>query len=133
MSEFKYVMGEKEDVIILLFYGHLDRDNIPFLEQLEGQLKTKAQPFIIFNLRDLKEMTPAVHTNFARLQKSLRDAKKHIALCGIHPDVKRLLTITGIIRESEVFNNIPDAWQMLKDRAAAEAEIEAKKAKKKAA
>jgi anti-anti-sigma factor len=130
MSEFKFVLGEKEDVIILLFYGDLDRENIPALELLEEQLKVKRQPFIIFNFRDLKEMTPAVHTNFARLQKTLRDSKKHIALCGIHPDVKRLLSITGIIRESEVFNNIPDAWAMLTARAAADAESEAKRKKK---
>jgi anti-anti-sigma factor len=130
MSDFKFVMGEKEDVVILLFYGHLDRDNAGVLEQLEEQLKVKSQPFIIINLRDLKEMTPAVHQQFAKLQKTLRDAKKYIGLCGIHPEVKKLLAIQGIIRESETFNNIPDAWQMLTSRAAANAEAEAKKAAK---
>jgi anti-anti-sigma regulatory factor len=117
MGEFKYVIGEKDDLIIVLFYGDLSHRGVTQIEELEFLLKEKPNSFILLNFRDLNTMTPAVHIAFTKLQKTLRDSKKYIALCGIKPDIKHLLSVAGIIREAEVFNNIPDAWKTLTARA----------------
>jgi hypothetical protein len=41
-----------------------------------------------------------------------------IGLCGMKPDLKSSMILAGIVRENELFNNIPDAWSALSKKIA---------------
>lgn len=107
---FKYVFGEKDEVVIVLLYGSIGSREVSQLEKLEDELKSKTPPLVVFNFRDLSAFHPAGFSVFARIQKTIRDSKKTLGLCGLKPDVKRMLSSAGIIRELEVYNNVPEAW-----------------------
>lgn len=114
MSDFKIVTGEKEDIVIVLFIGQIRSQEVEELENLLVTLIEKPQPSIIFSFRDVTQFLPAAQSVFARIQTSLRKAGKLLALSSIKPDIKAALIQAGVLRESEVFNNIPESWQALK-------------------
>lgn len=113
---FRYVLGEKDEVTVVLLYGKISGNEASQLEKLGEELKVKKPPIILMNFRDLSELAPSGYTVFTQLQKTLRNAKKLLGLCGLKPDVKMSLSSAGIIRLSEVYNNVPDAWGTISAR-----------------
>ena len=111
--DFKYVLGEKEGVQLILFYGRINARVVPVLEECEKELKDKPHKILILNFHDVANLAPAAHIFFTKFQKTVRDAGKLLGVCGLRPDVKTSLLLAGIIRESELYNNIPDAWKAL--------------------
>jgi anti-anti-sigma regulatory factor len=112
-SAFKYVLGEKDDLLLILLCGKIGAKEVPILEECELTSKDKPQPIVIISFRDLDSLNPGAHSAIAKFQKTIRDSGKILGLCSIKPEVKTLLLSSGIIRESEIFNNIPDAWKAL--------------------
>jgi anti-anti-sigma regulatory factor len=121
---FKYVLGEKDDLLLVLFCGKLGSREVPILEECEQVAKDKPQPIVIISFRDLAQLNPGAHATIARLQKTIRDKGKILGLCSLKPDVKNLLLSSGIVRENEIFNNIPDAWKALTVRLDAKTKAE---------
>lgn len=113
-NEFKYVLGEKDDALLILFYGKMNSRELVELEKCKLEVADKPQKIIIMNFRDVTACMPAVHTFFVKFQKMFRDSGRLVGLCGLNPDVKFALLSSGIIRENEIYNNIPEAWQALK-------------------
>ena len=133
MEEFKCVTGEKEGVVVVLFYGKIGSPEVPALEQLCVELKDKSQALIIFNFRDVPSLLPGAHAVLAKIQKTLRTARKNIALASLKPEVREGLLMAGVVREAELFNNVPEAWNSLKDKSQAVANESQQKATKTAA
>jgi anti-anti-sigma regulatory factor len=117
-TEFKIVTGEKDDTVIVLLFGQIRSQEVQELEKMQNFLVEKPQPTVIISFRDVNQFLPGAHGTFARIQTALRKAGKLITLCSFKPEVKNMLLQAGVIRESEMFNNIPDAWQALKVRLA---------------
>jgi anti-anti-sigma regulatory factor len=114
--DFKIVTGEKENIIIILFIGQIRSQEVSDLEQLLVALIEKPQTSIILSFRDVTQFMPGAHGAFARIQTSLRKAGKLLAMASLKPEIKSALLSAGVLRESEVFNNIPESWQALKVR-----------------
>ena len=115
MDEFEYVIGEKEDVVIILFQGRIGGREAPSFETLAEELKGKSQTNLIFDFRNVSHILPATNAMFAKFLRSLRDANKVVAFSSLKPDFKNIM-IAGIIKKSEIFNNIPDAWKKLSSK-----------------
>jgi len=115
-NEFKIVSGEKDNTVIILFLGQIRSQEVPELESLLNVLAEKSQPTIIFSFRDVTQLLPGAHSTLAKMQATLRKAGKLLALCSIKPEIKTALLQAGVLRESEIFNNIPEGWQALKVR-----------------
>ena len=124
-TDFRYVMGEKPELVVVLFYGKISQRENEFLLEIEGLLKEKPQLILLLNFHDVAVLMPAAHKALAKFQKSLRDAGKFLGICSLNPEIKLSLLQAGIIRESELFNNIPDAWKTLHAKVL---QVEAKKA-----
>ena len=112
-EEFTYVFGEKGELLIVLFCGKMTGRSVEALERCEAELYQKPHQIILFSFRDVKGVMPAVHIALARIQKELRAKDKFIGLCSLHPEMKSSLLMSGIIRESEIYNNIAEAWKEL--------------------
>lgn len=111
--DFKYVIGEKDDAIIILFYGKIGSRELVELEKCKLEIQDRPNKIFIFNFRDVEQILPAVHQFLVKFQMQLRENGKVLGLCSFKPDVKFSLLSSGIIREPECFNNIPDAWKAL--------------------
>lgn len=110
---FRYVLGEKEELVLIVLYGRLSGRDIGTLEEIENILNQKSQPILLLNFHDVTSFMPAAHQCFAKFQKRMRDKGKLIGICGLRPDVKQSILQSGIVRENEIYNNIPDAWKAL--------------------
>lgn len=130
-QEFKIVTGEKDNTIIVLLLGQIRSQEVPELEGLLTLLVEKPQPSVIISFRDVTQFLPGAHSTWAKVQSGLRKSGKLLTVCSFRPEIKNLLLQAGVIRESEIFNNIPDCWQALKVRLSdvvSKSETESKKA-----
>ena len=112
--EFTYILGEKEDLLLVLFQGKFSHEAEPVLEKLDLEIQDKPQSIVLFVFRDVSGFMPGPHVNFAKTQKAIRDAGKLVGICSLKPEVRNILLKRGVVRESEIFNNIPDAWKSLR-------------------
>ena len=113
-----YVFGEKDNLLIVILCGSMNGKELSALEQCCGEIATKTQKAIILSFRDVSNIFPASFIALAKIQKTIRDSGRFVALASIKPELKTPLLFSGIVRESEMFNNIPDAWNNLVARMA---------------
>jgi hypothetical protein len=114
MEELSYSLGEKEDVIVILFSGKIRAQDIPALEQLHKELTSKPQPIFIFDFKKVYVFEPEAYRALGELLKSIRAANKIGGISDLHVDFKNTMLHAGIIRENEVFNNVGHAYKNLK-------------------
>lgn len=114
--EFDYMFGNKEDLLIVLLQGKIAAKDLPVVEQCESEILEKTEHVILFFFRDVASILPAAFPTLARMQKAIRDKGKVVGICSLKPEIKTALLQAGIIRESEVFNNIPEAVKKIKAR-----------------
>src|SRR5690348_1119131 len=100
--DFKYVLGEKDDAMFILFYGKMGAKGATILETCQVELlsKDKKHKVLILNFRDVTGFMPAAHSAFAKFQKAFRDKGAMVAICGMKPDIKSALLLAGIVREN---------------------------------
>ncbi|MEQ1875447.1 MAG: STAS domain-containing protein, partial [Bdellovibrionia bacterium] len=67
-----------------------------------------------FNFRDVPHFAAAAHPFLVEIQRDLRSQQRVFGLCGLRPEVRTTLTGAGIVRDGEIFNNVPVAWKRLK-------------------
>lgn len=115
-SEFTYIFGEKDDLLIILLQGKITSKDVSLLDQCANEILEKNHKIVLFFFRDLLSFIPAAHPSFAKIQKTLREKNKLLGMCSLKPDLKMVLLQEGIIRESEIFNNLPDAWKKLSQK-----------------
>jgi hypothetical protein len=130
-QEFKIVTGEKDNTIIVLLLGQIRSQEVPELEGLLNFIVEKPQPSVIISFRDVTQFLPGAHSTWTKVQSGVRKSGKLLTVCSFRPEIKNLLLQAGVIRESEIFNNIPDCWQALKVRLSdviSKSEVESKKA-----
>ncbi len=110
------VTGEKDDTIVVLFIGQIRTQEAKDLEELAASILDKPQTCVLMSFRDTTQFLPGAHRTFVQIQTSLRKAGKAIAMTGFRPDIKTALLQGAIVRDSEIFNNIPEARKALKER-----------------
>ncbi len=115
-SDFNYVIGEKDDLIVILFYGRITSKELPVLHTCATKLEEKTQSIFLFNFRDVTAFHSGVHPFFVNFQKRLRETGKFIGVCGLQPEVRAVLMSAGIVRDSELYYNIPEAWKAVTRR-----------------
>ena len=113
VAQLKYVFGEKGDVLIVLLTGRLTSRELPLLEKFEAELQGKTQKTVLLSFRGVNEILPAINVLMVRLQANLRSQQKRVALCELPAQGKKLLLMSGVIRESEIYNTVADAWKAL--------------------
>src|ERR1700722_17466830 len=112
-TDFRFVLGESGCVQLILLYGKIKAQAVPVLEECEQKLRDMPFKILLLNFHDVAFVMPAAHVFLAKFQKTLRDGGKLVGICGLRPEVKTSLLLAGIIRETELFNNIPEAWKAL--------------------
>jgi hypothetical protein len=113
MEELSYSIGEKDDVIVVLFSGKIREQEIALLEKLPLELTEKAQPIIILDFKKVFVFQPEAYRALGQVLKTIRAANKIGGISDLHVDFKNTMLHAGILRESEVFRNVGDAWRNL--------------------
>ena len=111
---FKYALGEKETVVLVVLQGKISHREIPALEEIESLLKAKSQPVIIFHFKEVSGFMPGAHAFLASFLKNLRASQKYVGICSIKSEIKTSLLAAGLLRKDELFDSMPEAWNSLK-------------------
>ena len=122
-SQFSYFISEKDlssqngILLVIALMGPISRSNAPIFEKFLDELSQKQAHWVIINLRDVeKDVERPMFPVFARLQKLIRDKPAELKLCGVHPELRVVLEQAGILRATEVVNNLAMALQTLSPR-----------------
>jgi anti-anti-sigma regulatory factor len=115
--DFKYSIGEKEEVVIILFSGKVTEAELPVLEKCAAGLAEWHQRIVLFDFKGVTAFSSSVHPFLVNFQLKIRSLGKFFGICGLRPEVKSSLEMSGIIRASEVFFDISDAWRVLASKA----------------
>jgi len=112
----QYVFGVKDELLLIVFSGKMTGRELPILEKFESEIQAKTQSIVLFSFKDVSSVMPAAHSTLTRVQKAIRDQGKVIGLCSLKVEYKKTLLMSGIIRESEIFNDPASALPELKAR-----------------
>ena len=118
MEGLNVICGEKDNLLIVILCGRIRGQEVPKLEELEAKILGSNHELILCNFRDVATLMPGAHGPFAKFQQSIRSAGKLLGICSLKPEMKAALLQSGLVRESELFNNVAEGWARLKDRKA---------------
>jgi anti-anti-sigma regulatory factor len=113
---FRFEYGDRGDVIVARFHGRIGSREVPTLEQWEAEISDKQNYVVLFDLSDVESFMPGAHTYFVNFQNRLRKKGKLLGICGLNKEVRVSLMAAGIIRENELYDNLPSAWSALEPR-----------------
>lgn len=112
INQLQYFLVSKNGISVISFVGALGRVGTQVLDACLKELRHGNPKFVILNLRDLgNRVDVGVIPEIARFQKSIREMPSELRLCSIHPALIRALDENGVLRKTEVANNLYEALQ----------------------
>ncbi len=104
--EFHYLISSKGPVVIVTFVGELKNNCSEKLETCQREiLAIESAKYFILYLRDLPNISGDVITTFTQFQKNIRN-KGQLRLSSLNPILRDKLTKLGIVRNSEIVDNL---------------------------
>ena len=109
-TNFEYFVSAKGPFIVISLLGRMNSKAVPKLNELIAELAQHTSGMVIvFNLRDVSEISGDSLQLFAQIQKEGRARPAELRLAGVKPELKTRLLTEGIIRTSEIYDNLQAA------------------------
>ncbi len=109
-TNFEYFVSTKGPFIVVSLLGRMNSKAVPMLNELMAELGLNGTATVlVFNLRDVSEIGGDALQVFAQIQKNARARPAELRLAGVKPELKTRLLTEGIIRTSELFDNLQAA------------------------
>lgn len=110
-SSFEFFLSAKGAYIVVQLVGAMNTKASPLLEQLGLEIEqNRTATVLILNLRDVKDVSGEGITFLAQIQLEVR-TRGEVRLTGVSPQLKTKLLAQGVIRTSEIFDNLQAAIQ----------------------
>lgn len=111
-SDFKYFVSSKGAFLVASLVGLLNDQHAELMQPLLTEVHDNTSALIfIFNFRDLGEIDGDAVSMLAQIQKDIRSKPAEVRLCGLRPELKAKLLNRGVIRTSEIYDNLQVAIQ----------------------
>lgn len=109
-SEFQYFVSARNALMVISLIGKMDHHSIEPLKELEREvLHCKKITVVIFNLRDIENISVDAIPFLAKFQRDIRNMPAEVRLCGIKPELKTKLLNQGVVRTVEIYDNLKTA------------------------
>jgi len=109
---FNYFVSSKGIFMVISLIGPVNDRAVPVLQSLHSEIRDNSEASLfIFNFRDMLELSGDAVCLLAQIQKDIRCKPSEVRLCGLRPKLKNKLLSRGIIRTSEIFDNLQVAIQ----------------------
>lgn len=113
-TEFEFFISEKNAFLVVSFIGSLDTKAMDKLSALQSEILSKPQARnIILNFRDATNISGDAIQFLTYLQRDIRVKPAELRICGLNPFFKEKLGKLGILRASELVDNLNIAIQSL--------------------
>jgi anti-anti-sigma regulatory factor len=110
--EFKYFTATKGIYMVISLVGSMKGKRTDPLTELEHEIMMNSSATVfIFNFRDVEDISGEAIFFMAQVQKSIRARPAEVRLCGVKPNLKSKLLNQGLVRTSEMFDNMQTAVQ----------------------
>lgn len=106
----EFFIAQKNDVAVVTLVGPVNRDNMAKLEECCLKVMEIGAALLIFNLRDIRDVKEPFVRPFAQMLASARK-KGDVKISGLSPQHKEVLANFGLLRQTELANNLNDAVQ----------------------
>lgn len=112
--EFQYLIAASPPFLVVSFVGQMNKDHLNKMEQCEREIFTHENlKYIILYFRDVPNVTMDAIPFLTSLQMKIRTSRQ-LKICSLKPELKEKLNKLGVIRASELCNNLQEALQLLK-------------------
>ena len=105
---FEYFISQRTEVAVVTMVGTLSKDYADQIEECVKAVEALEATIVIFNMRDVVSIRDVFVRSFARMQMSAR-RKGSMKISGLRPDFRDYLSQHGLIRQTEMSNNLNDA------------------------
>lgn len=108
--DLRYFISEKDAILVVVFAGSLSRASHAVLEQCQAEIVEKKPARVILMFRDIADRVklPAL-APLARLKAAIRACPAELRICGLHPEILKMLNDRGLLRVEEISNNLHEA------------------------
>lgn len=106
---FSYLLAEKNKLLVITLIGPLGESGIAQYEQCLEEISDLDYVVAVIGFREATRVDGPGLQFLANLQRALRKKSQEIGVCGLSPYLKEELTKGGVIRFSEIHDNLRDA------------------------
>ena len=113
-TQFNYFVSAKGIFMVISMIGAVNDKTPQGLTPLQRDIENNGQAtVVIFNFRDLTDLSGDALQTLAQVQKDIRArAGGEVRLCGLKPELRAKLLSRGIVRTSEIYDNLQVAIQL---------------------
>ncbi len=113
---FSYLIAEKNGLLAISLIGPLTSPNQSQLNECIREVTNQEFLVAVVNFRDVDAVDGQGVQFLAHLQKTLRKKSPELGLCGLNLVLRDRLAKSGLIRFSEIYNNMRDALVKLNSK-----------------
>lgn len=108
---FQYFIAPKKPALIVTFVGDMDQSAIQKMNECRSEITALSSDakFAIFNFRDVGNVNGEVIAVITQIQIDLRARGLDLRISSINPTTRDKLLKMGVIRSSELANNLKEA------------------------
>ncbi len=114
ISDFDFNFVDGQALIILNLVGNIEFDKIEkFRSIVKAVSEYKTAKFVIIDMTKVDGVDSKMIFDFAKMQKEIRDMKLQLRICSIKSNLKKKLYDRGVLRDSEISENLTVAVRSL--------------------
>ena len=107
ISDFDFNFIDGQALIILNLVGNIEFDKIEkFRAIVKAVSEYKMAKFVIIDMTKVDGVDSKMIFDFAKMQKEIRDMKLQLRICSIKSNLKKKLYDRGVLRDSEISENL---------------------------
>jgi len=111
MRDFDYKLISKNDVTIISFSGHINKDCKDLLETCRQEIISDSAKMIVLYFEDVTSVEPCVFREFTIIQHEIRLKKIELFITGLNSPTRKFLIDHAVIRLNEIRKNLSDVFE----------------------
>lgn len=114
ISDFDFNFVDGQALIILNLVGNIEFDKSEkFRSIVKAVSEYKTAKFVIIDMTKVDGVDSKMIFDFAKMQKEIRDMKLQLRICSIKSNLRKKLYDRGVLRDSEISENLTIAVRSL--------------------
>lgn len=110
---FQYYLSDKSPILVITMLGKLNSSAVKTLTECKAEINKFAGKsgikFVVFYCRDVDMINGDAVSVFTQMQIEIRARSWELSICSLRPDIKEKLIGMGVVRKTELSENMREA------------------------